>query len=151
MITLAAPQVELVTSESANQFTDTHAHIHFDAYAGKVDAVLRQSADDGVNRIITVGVSTADSRRALDLAAAYENVWATAGIHPHEAQEAEQGAPYIKSLADHRSVVAIGECGLDFYKSTASQEQQERALRLQIEIAQECELPLIFHVREAFP
>ena len=129
---------------------DTHAHIHFEQYAGEVDRVIHRAHEAGVGKIITVGVNTQDSRKAVELAQMYENVWATVGIHPHEANEAEQGRDYIKDLASGRKVVAIGECGLDFFKSHTSHEEQEKALRLQVELAVEMNLPLVFHVRDAF-
>ncbi len=129
---------------------DTHAHIHFDSFAGQVDAVLHRANEEGVQQIITVGVTTADSRKAVDLASTYENVWAAVGIHPHEAGEAIQGIDYLRDLTKRRKVIAVGECGLDAVKSKTSREEQEKALRLQIELALECQLPLIFHVREAF-
>lgn len=129
---------------------DTHAHIHFKEFGGKVDAVLQRATEAGVTKLITVGVSTADSRDAAELAAEYEGVWAAVGIHPYDAEEAAQGIGYIKELASRRKVVAIGECGLDFYKASATLDEQEAALRSQIELALEKDLPLIFHVREAF-
>jgi TatD DNase family protein len=129
---------------------DTHAHVHFSNYVGQVDAVLQRARAAGVAGVITVGVNTADSKRAVELAATYESVWATVGIHPHDADEAEQGIDYIKELAGRRKVVAVGECGLDLYKSQTTLEQQEQALRAQIEVALERDLPLVFHVREAF-
>ena len=129
---------------------DTHAHLHFDAYTGRVPEVLHQANEAGVTKILNVGVSTADSKAAVELAATYDSVWAAVGIHPYEAQEAEQGIGYLRELAGRRKVVAIGECGLDLHKATATLQEQERALRLQIELAQDLDLPLIFHVREAF-
>ncbi|HEX7259616.1 MAG TPA: TatD family hydrolase [Candidatus Saccharimonadia bacterium] len=129
---------------------DTHAHIHFDSFAGQVDAMLHRAFEAGVEQMITVGVTTADSRKAVDLASTYENVWAAVGIHPHDAGEASQGIDYLRDLAGRRKVVAIGECGLDQVKSQTTAEEQEKALRLQIELAQERKLPLIFHIREAF-
>jgi TatD DNase family protein len=129
---------------------DTHAHLHFKQFRGKVDGLLHQATEAGVERFITVGVNTADSRAALELAAAYASVWAAVGIHPHDAGEAEQGIDYLRELAGRRKVVAIGECGLDLYKAQTTLEQQTAALRAQIELALELNLPLIFHVREAF-
>ncbi len=134
----------------AIKLVDTHAHLHFDVYRAKIDAVLSQGEAAGVSRFITVGVNTADSRAAVDLAATYGSVWAAVGIHPHDAGEAEQGMGYLRELAARRKVVAIGECGLDLYRSTTSLEQQRAALKAQIELALELGLPLIFHVREAF-
>ena len=130
--------------------TDTHAHLQFDAFAGQVPALLHRAAEAGVEKIITVGVDTADSRKAVELAATYEQVWATVGVHPHEAAEGEQAGTYLRGLAARRKVVAIGECGFDFYRSQTSPEAQEATLRMQIELALELGLPLIFHVREAF-
>lgn len=129
---------------------DTHSHLHFDAFRGDIDAVLHRADEADVGKFITVGVDTADSRKAVDLAHKYQNIWATAGIHPHSADEAEQGIRYLTDLASERKIVAIGECGLDYLKSTVSKEQQELCLRGQIELAREKELPIIFHVREAF-
>jgi len=132
------------------RFVDTHAHLHFDLFRGKVDGLLHQATEAGVDRFITVGVNTADSRAAVELAAVYAPVWAAVGIHPHDAGEAEQGMDYIRELAGRRKVVAVGECGLDLYKAKATLEQQTAALRAQIGLALELDLPLIFHVREAF-
>lgn len=131
-------------------WVDTHAHLHFSNYSGQVDAVLHRASEADVKKIITVGINSEDSQKAVDLAATYENVWATVGIHPHEAAEIDQGLEFIKDLASRRKVVAIGECGLDFYKNYSGEEDQERALRKQVELAQELNLPVVFHVREAF-
>jgi len=129
---------------------DTHAHLHFSQFAGQVDGVLRRADEAGIGKIINVGVNTADSQKATELAATYEHVWAAVGIHPYDAGEIEQGSQYLRGLATRRKVVAIGECGIDLYKAEASLEQQEAALRVQIELAGDMSLPLIFHVREAF-
>lgn len=131
-------------------WVDTHAHLHFSNYAGQVDAVLHRADEAEVNKIITVGINSGDSQKAVELAATYQNVWATVGVHPHEATEIDQGLSYIKDLAKRRKVVAIGECGLDFFKNYSSAEDQVRALRKQVELAQELNLPVVFHVRDAF-
>jgi TatD DNase family protein len=130
--------------------TDTHAHLQFDDFAGQVPAVLHRASEAGVEKIITVGVDSDDSRKAVALAATYERVWATVGVHPHAAHEAQPAVTYLRELATRRKVVAIGECGLDFFRSQATPDEQEGLLRLQIELALEVDLPLIFHVREAF-
>jgi TatD DNase family protein len=138
------------TTELEPRYIDSHAHIHFDEFAGEVDGVLHRAGEAGVTKLITVGVNTDDSRRAVELAAVYQNVWATVGIHPHEAAEIDQGIGYLRELAGRRKVVAIGECGLDFYRHRASASDQERALRMQVELARELGLPVVFHVRDAF-
>src|SRR5205085_1392165 len=132
------------------RLVDTHAHLHFANFQGEVEAVLHRSDQAGVKRLITVGVNTADSRQAASLAQRYESVWATVGIHPHDAAEAETGIDYLRDLACERKVVAIGECGLDYARSLTTKREQERALRLQLELALERQMPVVFHVREAF-
>jgi TatD DNase family protein len=143
-------QEQAVAAVPMLSLVDTHAHIHFSQFAGQVNHVLKAAQEAGVTKIVTVGVNTADSQRAVELAATYENVWATVGIHPHDADEADQGLSYLKELATRRKVVAIGECGLDYYRSQSSADDQKWALRAQVEVAQEAGLPLVFHVREAF-
>lgn len=148
----AEPALKPVRTDSANQpsLVETHAHLHFDTFAGEIDGLLQRAHEAGVHKLITVGVNTADSRKAVELAATYDSVWAAVGIHPHEAGESVQAIGYLRDLAGRRKVVAIGECGLDFYRSTISAHEQVAALRGQIELAIELGLPAIFHVREAF-
>lgn len=129
---------------------DSHAHLHFSQFKGDVDAVVGRASEAGIDRIVNVGTSSEDSRQAVKLASRYEGLSATVGIHPYQAAEAPQAMEYLSDLADERAVVAIGECGLDFAKSEASSEEQEQALRLQLELAQAKKLPVIFHVRDAF-
>src|SRR4051794_18817964 len=99
------------------ELVDTHAHLQFPELRHQVPGVLQRATEAGVTKIMTVGVDSEDSRRAVALAAEYENVWATVGIHPHAAGEGVAAAGYLRELAGRRKVVAIGECGLDFYRS----------------------------------
>lgn len=131
------------------QLIDTHTHLHFPQYRGQVDEVLHRAQAAGVYKHIAVGTSSEDSRRAVELAATYEGVWASVGVHPHDAGEIEQAFQYIQDLAASRKVVAIGECGLDAFKAQTSREVQELALRKQLELAVDLNLPVIFHVRDA--
>jgi len=129
---------------------DTHAHLQFKELSVQVPAVLHRASEAGIDKIITVGVDSDDSRQAVELAAVYEQVWATVGVHPHAAHESQPAVDYMRELASRRKVVAIGECGFDFFRSQATPEEQETVVRLQIELALELGLPVIFHVREAF-
>jgi len=130
---------------------DTHAHIHFAEFRDELDAVLERAHAAGVGKLLSVGVTDTDSAQAIAVARAYEHVWATVGLHPHDADRGYEALEELARLSAHETVVAIGECGLDRYKSETSPEDQERALRFQIELALERKLPMIFHVREAFP
>lgn len=117
------------------------------------DAMIEKAAQAGVTRLICVGCDLADSRLAVNFVQDRPQCWASIGIHPHEAQHyAGQPARLeeFAALASKPKVVAIGECGLDYYYEHSPKAAQELALRYQLELAVKCQLPLIFHVREAF-
>lgn len=146
--------------------TDTHCHIH-EANIGLVsddithklwgkaddpdpDAMLARAAENGVTRVICVGCTLADSERAVAFAGARDNCWASVGVHPHEAKTGKAALEGIAKLADKPKVVAIGEIGLDYFYGHSSREEQIAALTFQLELALQHDLPVIFHVREAF-
>ncbi len=135
---------------------DTHAHIHSADYPVDPVVALEQAKAAGVHKIVVVGTDEHDSQRAVDFADAHDNVWAAVGLHPHEvskytAKQLEAALSHLGKLAGNKKVVAIGECGLDFYYNDLSHlPAQEEALRYQINLAQTHDLPMIFHVREAF-
>jgi TatD DNase family protein len=129
---------------------DTHAHIHFDQFRDDIDGVLERAHAAGVEKMLVVGVNETDSAEAIAVARAYNNLWSTVGLHPHDADGGYEALEEIARLAELEKVVAIGECGLDNYKSETDPDDQERALRFQIELGLERDLPMIFHVRDAF-
>ncbi len=107
----------------------------------------------GVTRLICVGCDLEDSLLAVDFVQTQKNCWASIGIHPHEAQHYAGNTAKLKEfafLADKAKVVAIGECGLDYYYEHSPKKDQLSLLRFQIELALKRDLPVIFHVREAF-
>lgn len=116
------------------------------------DSIVAAAAEAGVTRLICVGCSLEDSRLAADFVQNRDNCWASAGIHPHEAQHHLSGEKLAKfaALATSPKIVAIGECGLDFYYNHSPKGDQIKVLEFQLELAQAAGLPLIFHVREAF-
>lgn len=129
---------------------DTHAHIHDKAFDGDRDAVVGRMRAAGLRSAITVGCDLADSARALDCAARY-GLYASVGIHPHEAKDAPEdvAAAFEPFLASER-VIAIGETGLDYYYDHSPRELQQAVLRKQIALARERNYPVIFHHRDAF-
>jgi TatD DNase family protein len=129
---------------------DSHAHIHFKDFDEDRDQVVQRAGDAGVTKIITVGTNEIDSDQALAVSRTYDNVWFTVGLHPNDADRGHGALQEIARQARLDKVVAIGECGLDYYRQRTSPEQQEKALRFQIELARELNLPLSFHVRDAF-
>ncbi len=143
---------------------DTHCHIHeaagnddvaqrwHDAGIYKPEEILQRAQEAGITRLICVGCTLSDSKLAADFASQHQNVWASIGIHPHEAKSFrhQEDLQAFAVLAKTPKVVAIGECGLDYFYNHSSKEDQQRVLRYQIELALEHGLPLIFHVRDAF-
>ena len=141
---------------------DTHAHIHFDDFSGDLADVFSNARTSQVTSIITVGTSPQDSLKALEFVMNPETIamaqgiklYATAGIHPHEASLGRDGLKVIGKLARDSKyqavLVAIGECGLDYYRNNSPKAQQHDALEFQLQLAQELELPLVFHVRDAW-
>ncbi len=129
---------------------DSHAHIHDRAFDDDRAEVVARAREAGITQIVTVGCDLADSRRALDAAHAY-GVYASVGIHPHEAQDApdDLAAAFAPFLADPR-VLAIGETGLDYYYDHSPRDAQRRVLRAQLAIARERATPVIFHQRDAY-
>jgi TatD DNase family protein len=104
-----------------------------------------------VGTLVCVGIDPQTSRRSLEFAESFRGVFATAGMHPHDASafDARAGAE-IEELLANPLVVGVGECGLDFYRMRSPREDQERVLRVHIAMAREADLPLVVHVRDAW-
>lgn len=152
-----------------DEFIDTHCHIHEawrsvngpDATAKLWDKAGRPDADDilaraleaGVKKMICVGTTLPDSRMGIAFVSTRDHVWASIGLHPHEAKDYANDPERLAAfaaLAGKPKVVAVGECGLDYFYSHSPKADQEKVLRFQIELALAHNLPMIFHVREAF-
>jgi TatD DNase family protein len=129
---------------------DTHAHLHDKAFDSDRDATIDRMRAAGIRTAITVGCDLADTQRAFAIAGQYD-LFASAGIHPHEAKDApaDIAAAFEPYLRNPR-IVAIGETGLDYYYDHSPRDVQQRVLRAQIAIARAANLPLIFHHRDAF-
>ena len=129
---------------------DTHCHLFL--VDREPSLVVEAARDAGVDRVICVGVDPATSARSLELADSIAGVFATAGMHPHDAElfDAEAGARIEELLHDPR-VVAVGECGLDFFRMRSRAEDQLRAMKAHIALSNECGKPLVVHVRDAWP
>ena len=129
---------------------DTHAHLTFEGLREDVPGVLRRAREAGVGAVITVGVDPTDSRAAVALAQAHDGVWATVGVHPHDAAGLTAGVlDDLADLARSPKVVAWGETGLDFYRDRSPREVQRRWFREQVVRARELGLPVVVHDRDA--
>jgi TatD DNase family protein len=134
------------------QLVDTHCHIHSKDYKLDIDKVYEDAKDSGVDKLICIGTDLEDSKLAVEFANKHLNTWASIGIHPHEADKyTDNKLLEVFSLqTTSKKVVAIGECGLDYFYNHSSKKAQEKVLRYQIELATKHQLPLIFHVRNGF-
>jgi len=139
------------------ELVDTHCHIHFSDYELNTEDVIKDAFDSKVTRLIAVGCTLEDSVAAVELAKNHNNIWASTGIHPHEAKRyvndkhaLSQFRDLVKDVSARRVLVAIGETGLDYHYMHSSKTDQIEMLKFQLEIGLEYNLPFIFHVREAF-
>src|SRR5262245_9739671 len=129
---------------------DTHCHLFL--LDGDPADRVREARDAGVETLVCVGIDPGSSRRSLELARALPGVYATAGMHPHDASAYDDRArAEIEGLLADPLVLAVGECGLDFYRMHSPRQDQERALSDQVRLAKAFDLPLVVHVREAWP
>ncbi len=129
---------------------DTHCHLDFPQFDADRELVVERAGQAGVKTIINVASSLKASRDAVALAERFPGVFASIGIHPHDAQECDDAAfEIVRSLARAQKVVAIGEVGLDFYRNLSPQRDQEQVFERFIALAHEARLPLIVHTRLA--
>jgi len=125
-------------------WTDNHCHLPAGADA---TPIIEASRAAGVTRMITVGTDAEHSRQAIAVAAAHDDVWATVGLHPHDAVN---GVESIVGLLDEPGVVAVGECGLDYFYDHSPRDVQRTAFADQIALAFERDLALVIHTRDAW-
>ncbi len=156
---------------------DTHAHLNFQDFSKDREKIISRAFQSGVEKIINVGTDTKESAKSLKLAEEYENIYASVGIHPQYFSSAKKFSIFnfqlpinfqfsnfkikkdiekIKQLAKNKKVVAIGEIGLDYFSHSGKEitDEQKKAQKegfiKQLELAQELNLPVIIHCREAY-
>jgi len=129
---------------------DTHCHLDFKDFDKDRDDVIKRAAAEGVKYIINVGSSSEGSERSLELAKKYGSIFASIGIHPHDAGAVSESVmSKMRDMARDEKVVAIGEVGLDYYRNSSGLDAQKSSFREFITLAAETGLPLIIHNREA--
>lgn len=132
---------------------DTHCHIHSDKYELDQEVVIADGVAAGVTRFVCVGTDLEDSARAVGFVQDKSQAWASIGLHPHEARRYVDNKELLRkfrNITEQPKVVAIGEAGLDYYYEHSPKEQQLQLLAWQIELALERDLPMVFHIRDAF-
>jgi len=128
---------------------DSHCHIDFEEYAGRIPQILEDMARNQVTHALCVCVNLADFPRVLALAESHSQLFASVGVHPDQVEDASPKVNDLVERARHAKIVAIGETGLDYYRQNGDLEWQRARFRTHIRAARECGKPLIIHTREA--
>jgi TatD DNase family protein len=129
---------------------DTHCHLDFSQFAPDRGQVIQRAKEQGIDYLINIGSSLEGSQKSLELAQQYDFIYATVGIHPHEADGADKNSiEALSALAKKDKVVAIGEIGLDYFKNFSRKENQKPLFLSLLKVAKELNLPIVIHSREA--
>ena len=135
------------------ELIDSHAHIDFPQFAEDREAMLLRARAAGVTALLAIGTGPGPEKldSALPLAEQHDWIYATVGIHPHEAKEFKlEHLEQLRNLARHRKVIAWGEIGLDYFYDHSPRETQHKVFRDQMELAAQAKLPIIIHCRDAW-
>ena len=129
---------------------DSHCHLYMGSWSEDLDVVMARAKENGVGKIICPGIDIESSWQCLTIAKNHINVFAAAGIHPHDAKEVQ--ADFINQLRDilvQPKIVAVGEIGLDYYRNISDVDIQRQVFKKQLQLANEMNLPVIIHNRNA--
>lgn len=131
---------------------DTHCHLNLrEAFPNPGEAV-EEAVRAGVGNLIVIGIDLPSSHYALELADSFDAVYAAVGVHPNSASEYVRGdLREIEAMLSHPKALALGEIGLDFHWDFSTPDEQERALRDQLDLADQLQKPVVLHCREAYP
>lgn len=132
------------------QIFESHCHLNHPQFADDLPEVLARARAAGVGEMVVIGADLESSRSAVGLAEAHEGLFATVGIHPHDARTWNANAEReLRTLATSPKVVAIGEIGLDFYRELSPRDAQETAFRAQLDLAEELGFAVVVHTRDS--
>ena len=132
-------------------FIDSHAHIQLDLFDSDRSVVIERAKNSQVSIILVVGFDISTSHLAVELADRYDHIYATVGLHPHDAKRfTPQSLREIALLAEHPKVVALGEMGLDYHRNLSPKSVQKRVFEEQLDLATQLDLPIVVHNRNAF-
>jgi len=130
---------------------DSHCHLDFKQFADRQRELIEEAHRAGVHTIINIGVDLPSSQRSIDLAARFDSVYATVGMHPHDADKVDdQTIEQFREMCRNPKVVGIGEIGLDYYRDLSPREVQRKAFKSQLQLASDTKLPVVIHTRESF-
>ena len=129
---------------------DSHCHLNYEGLAERQDEILENARKAGVTGFLNISTRQREWGEIIAVAERETDVWASVGVHPHEADShPDLGAAALVDAADHPRVIAIGECGLDYYYDKSDRQAQRERFRAHVEAARQTGLPLVIHTREA--
>ncbi len=132
-------------------FIDSHAHIQLSQFNGDRDAVLKRSHEAEISTILVIGFDMETSLGAVELAEKHTHIYATVGMHPHDAKDLTPDIlKTFRKFAAHPKVIALGEMGLDYYRNLSPRPLQKEAFEKQLDLAEELQMPIIIHNRDAY-
>ncbi len=132
-------------------FIDSHAHIQLSQFNQDRDAVLKRAHEAKVSNILVIGFDMKTSLGAVELAEKYSHIYATVGMHPHDAKDLTSDVlKTFCELAAHPKVIALGEMGLDYYRDLSPRPVQKAAFKEQLDLAEELQMPIVIHNRDAY-
>ncbi|MCF8010141.1 MAG: TatD family hydrolase [Clostridiales bacterium] len=132
------------------ELIDTHVHLFDEQYNEDRELVIQRFQENGIKKVICVSFNMETIKQAVTIAEKYDFIYASAGVHPHHAQEVSSGyLDIISEWNEHPRIVAIGEIGLDYYRDNSQREEQRKVFREQLALARELEKPVIIHDRDA--
>ncbi len=130
-------------------FVDSHCHINFPELIADIDGVIARMSDSQVEKALCVSVNINTLPEIVKLANTYNNIYASAGVHPTEKLTSNPSTDYLCELSAQNKIIAIGETGLDYFRTEGSMDWQQERFRRHIRCAKEVNKPLIIHTREA--
>ena len=135
---------------SPARLVDIGANLTHDSFDADRAEVIARAQQAGVGRFVVTGSDAAHSRKAMELCGQYSGLYATAGVHPHHAKDVTTNTPAeLRELLGYSQVVAVGECGLDYFRNFSPQDVQRQVFEMQLALAEECRKPVFLHQREA--
>lgn len=130
---------------------DSHCHLDFKPFQGQLDEIISAADLAGVNTLINIGADLQTSINSVALAGKYDCIFATVGVHPHDAKTyTEDVEQKFRELLENKKVVAVGEIGLDYYRDLSPRPAQKETFCRQLELAIDLKKPVVIHTRDAF-
>jgi len=132
-------------------YIDTHCHLNFSQFHQDLEKVINESYNAGLIKLVNVGTDLKDSKESINLASRYKDIFASVGIHPHNAKIFNSDTlVQLELMAKDHKVIAIGEIGLDYFRNLSAKERQKEVFTKQLNLAIKLEKPIIIHCRDAY-